>query len=302
MSKTCFQDTLENPLVSVVVGVYNHERFIKLCLDGILMQKTDFKYEIILGEDASTDGTREICKEYAKRFPDKIKLFLRSRKDVIYINGNATGRYNFIENLKACQGKYIALCDGDDYWTDPLKLQKQVDFLEANNDFNICFHRANTLQNGEFKLHDIPKSFDNEPFHYVALLRHYNFISTASVVFRKPDNFKLPDWFHLISFGDLGLYKLVSEEKKIKCLEDVMSVYRIHNEGIFSGLNPLKVQQNYLGFYKTIFSVLNNEEQEVVRLKIKQVLSKIANLKQPNSLLKQKLYFYMLRMRNRVYI
>ncbi|MEZ4781129.1 MAG: glycosyltransferase [Flavobacteriaceae bacterium] len=122
--------TLENPLVSVVVGVYNHERFIKLCLNGILMQKTDFKYEIILGEDASTDGTREICKEYAKRFPDKIKLFLRSRKDVIYINGNATGRYNFIENLKACQGKYIALCDGDDYWTDPLKLQKQVDFLK----------------------------------------------------------------------------------------------------------------------------------------------------------------------------
>src|SRR5690606_24131225 len=112
--------------------------------------QTTFPFEIILGEDESNDGTREICKQYAAQYPDKIKLFLRSRKDVIYINGNPTGRFNFIENLKACSGKYIALCEGDDYWTDPLKLQKQVDFLENNSDFALCFHMVEVLKDGEF--------------------------------------------------------------------------------------------------------------------------------------------------------
>ncbi len=283
-------------LVSVCMITFNHENYIREAIESILKQKANFEFELIISNDNSNDNSHNIIQDI---------ISTNVNGDLInYTNheSNQGMMSNFIFSLQKCKGKYIALCEGDDYWTDPLKLQKQVDFLEANNDFNICFHRANTLQNGEFKLHDIPKPFDNEAFHYLELLRHYNFISTASVVFRKPDNFKLPDWFYSISFGDLGLYKLVSEEKKIKCLEDVMSVYRIHNEGIFSGLNPLKVQQNYLGFYKTIFSVLNNEEQEVGRLKIKQVLSKIANLKQPNSLLKQKLYFYMLRMRNRVYI
>ncbi len=126
-------------MVSVCVQTYQHKGYIKQCLDGILMQQTNFPYEIILGEDESTDGTREICIEYAEKYPDKIKLFLRCRKDVIYINGNATGRFNFMENLKACKGKYTALCEGDDYWTDPLKLQKQVDFLEANPEYSLIF-------------------------------------------------------------------------------------------------------------------------------------------------------------------
>ena len=131
---------LKKPFVSISVTTFNQKNYIKDCLDGILNQRTTFQFEIILGEDQSNDGTREVCQDYAKRYPEKIKLFLRSRKDVIYINGNATGRYNFLENLKACRGKYIALCEGDDYWTDPLKLQKQVDFLESNEDYNICFH------------------------------------------------------------------------------------------------------------------------------------------------------------------
>src|SRR5690606_9059601 len=116
--------------------------------------QTTFPFEIILGEDESSDGTREICIQYAAKHPDKIKLFLRSRKDVIYINGNPTGRFNFIENLKACSGKYIALCEGDDYWTDPLKLQKQVDFLEAYVDHTICWTNYQILEDERL---NIPK-------------------------------------------------------------------------------------------------------------------------------------------------
>jgi glycosyltransferase involved in cell wall biosynthesis len=128
------------PLVSVVVITYNHKNYIKECLDSVLMQKTDFPYEIILGEDDSTDGTREICIDYAEKYPDKIRLFLRDEKDKIYINGKKTGRFNVLECYKDSRGEYIAICEGDDYWTYSAKLQEQVGFLELNQDFGLIGH------------------------------------------------------------------------------------------------------------------------------------------------------------------
>jgi len=122
----------KKPVVSVCVQTYQHVNYIKDCLDGILMQKTTFPSEILLGEDASTDGTREVCIEYAEKYPKKIRLFLHHRKNNIKINGSPTGRFNFLYNLYSARGKYIAICEGDDYWTDPYKLQKQVDFLDVN--------------------------------------------------------------------------------------------------------------------------------------------------------------------------
>src|SRR4051812_21193461 len=132
----------ENPLVSVAVQTYQHKAYIKDCLEGILMQKTNFPFEILLGEDRSTDGTREICMEYAKKYPDKIKLFLHHRENNIRINGRQTGLFNFLYNFFSAGGKYIAICEGDDYWTDPFKLQKQVDEMEVHLDINICSHPA----------------------------------------------------------------------------------------------------------------------------------------------------------------
>src|SRR5690606_4409195 len=114
-----------NPVVSVCVQTYQHAPYIRECLDSILMQKTDFPFEILLGEDESSDGTREICIEYAEKFPDKIKLFLHRRENNIQIFGYPTGRFNFLTNLYSSNGKYIAICEGDDYWTDSDKLQKQ---------------------------------------------------------------------------------------------------------------------------------------------------------------------------------
>lgn len=221
----------QTPLVSISVVTYQHKNYIKQCLDGILMQQTNFHFEIILGEDESKDGTREICKEYVEKNPDKIKLFLRSRKDVIYINGNATGRFNFMENLKACQGKYIALCEGDDYWTDPLKLQKQVDFLKANKDYSLCFHPCEILrvENNIQKL--IKQNILDVKYEYTFqnLLQYWN-IPTAAIVFKNnPKINNLPDWFCEVASGDIALIMLLFEEGKFKCLEDVMSVYRINN-------------------------------------------------------------------------
>ncbi len=221
------------PLISVCVQTYQHKGYIKQCLDSILMQQTNFPYEIILGEDESTDGTREICIEYANKHPNKIKLFLRSRKDVIYINGNATGRFNFMENLKACKGKYTALCEGDDYWTDPLKLQKQVDFLETNSDFSICFHNViiknerNEL-NKAYQMHDV---FDKDTFTTLDLLQQW-FIPTASILYRNYDDFNLPSWFRNCASGDIPLLLLLSLKGSIKYFDENMGCYRLHDKGI----------------------------------------------------------------------
>ena len=286
----------DKPLVSVCVQTYNQEHYIKQCLDGIVMQKTNFKFEVLLGEDQSSDNTRQICEDYAKAYPDIITLFLRDRKDVIRINGNATGRFNFTENLKACQGKYIAICEGDDYWTDPLKLQKQVDYLEAHPQINICFHRAHVLKDGNFSLHPIPEPYQTKAFQFIELINHYNFIATASVLLRKPKTFELPDWFYKVTFGDLGLYKIVAKDKSIQCLDEVMCVYRVHDKGIWSGLNELKAKKNYISFYRLIFPELNTNEKSIATSKIKMACYKMGRLKFPKHRLLQKIYYMYLRL------
>lgn len=124
----------EMPLLSVFMITYNHEKYIAEAIESALMQKTSFKYEIVIGEDCSTDQTRETVLEYATRYADKVKP--------IYQERNVGANKNAASVREACKGKYIALLEGDDYGIDPLKLQKQVDFLEAHPDFSICFHRA----------------------------------------------------------------------------------------------------------------------------------------------------------------
>lgn len=232
----------KTPLVSISVVTYNHIDYIKQCLDGILMQQTNFPFVIIIGEDESTDGTREICIDYANKHPDKINLFLRSRKDVIYINGNPTGRYNFIENLKASKGKYIAICEGDDYWTDPLKLQKQVDFLEANLDYNICFHKVQIYNQEENKFNEDSITREVPEITNIEDLARGNFIHTPSVLLR--NNFTIPKWYLKTTQGDWALYMLQIKDKKIKKLNDIMAVYRVHDEGVWAKLSQEK--RNYL--------------------------------------------------------
>ncbi|MBW3466325.1 glycosyltransferase [Arthrospiribacter ruber] len=131
------------PTVSVLVSTFQHVDFISTCLDSILSQKTNFAFEIIVGEDASTDGTRAICIEYAEKYPDKIRLFLRKEEDKIFIKGKKVGRFNHLENFKCARGKYLAYCDGDDYWIDENKLQLQFDLMEKNPEANLCL--TNTL-------------------------------------------------------------------------------------------------------------------------------------------------------------
>ena len=221
----------KKPFVSVVVVTYQHEKYIRECLDGILQQKTNFPFEIIIGEDQSSDGTREICKEYADKYPETIKLFLRSRKTVIYIDGKATGRYNFLENLKSSQGKYTAICEGDDYWSDPNKLQKQVDFLEANEEYAGCYHNSEVhYQNKEKEPHlfrnNLAKKMTTEdtfsatsPFH------------TSSFMFRKAA-LTIPDLMFKVKSGDMALFSIISAYGPLGKVEGILSAYRKNDGGI----------------------------------------------------------------------
>ncbi|PTS92382.1 hypothetical protein DBR27_19765, partial [Flavobacterium sp. HMWF030] len=124
---------LDNIMVSVCVITYGHEKYIEQTIDGILMQEVDFDFELIISNDCSPDQTDEVVKSYLKDHPksNKVKYFSHKK--------NMGAYQNFVFSLENSNGKYIALCEGDDYWTNPLKLQKQVDFLESNPDFSICF-------------------------------------------------------------------------------------------------------------------------------------------------------------------
>jgi glycosyltransferase involved in cell wall biosynthesis len=225
----------QNPLVSVCVQTYNHVDYIKQCLDGILFQKTNFEFEILLGEDDSIDGTRELCEDYAKCYPDKIRLFLHHRENNIKIGGQPTGRFNFLYNLHSSQGKYIALCEGDDYWTDPLKLQKQIDFLEGNEGYSMCFHRVQLLINEKLEKDTITRKVPQTTS--TSDLLKGNFIHTPSVVFRNHfDEENLAFFLKSIQFspiGDLPLHVYNSQYGKIYQIPESMAVYRL-GSGIWS--------------------------------------------------------------------
>lgn len=203
--------------LSICMITYNHEAFIAQAIESVLMQQTDFNYELVIGEDCSTDSTREIVVDYHKRYPDKIKLLLNEN--------NLGAMQNFVQTIKACTGKYIALLEGDDYWTDPLKLQKQVDFLEANPEYSLCFHNAII----EYEDGSPNKLFANlEEREYSGYEVFDNWLAaTNSWMFR--NSFKMPDYFSKIIFGDIALLMTIAENGKLYCINDTMSVYRRHS-------------------------------------------------------------------------
>ena len=213
---------MSKPLVSLCCITYNHVDYVKKALDGFLMQKTNFTYEVCIGEDDSSDGTREICQHYAKKHPELIRLFLRNRKDVTYINGHATGSYNFIETLKECKGEYIALCEGDDYWIDSCKLQKQVEFLVANKEYIMCYHKVSNpsleLNNSKYNNRGIDSRF----------------IPTCSVVFKNNPKVinQLERFSGRIISGDQFLFYILSFYGKLKFMDFTGGVYNQTEHGI----------------------------------------------------------------------
>lgn len=216
--------------VSICCQTYNHKDYIEEALESFLMQKTDFDFEILLRDDASTDGTAEICREYAHKYPDKIKLLAYTE------NQWQKGVRPFKDNIKRAKGAYIAICEGDDYWTDPLKLQKQADFLEENEEYNICFSNVKIFEQAINKLIKDNRTREVEATTDISDLAWGNYIHTPSVMLR--NDFTIPEWFKESPIGDWPLYMLALKDGKIKKLNEPTAVYRVHGCSYWSGLPP----------------------------------------------------------------
>jgi glycosyltransferase involved in cell wall biosynthesis len=219
------------PLVSVTVTAYQHVNYIKECLDGILMQKTNFEFEIIIGEDESTDGTRDLCIEYAVKYPEKVRLFLRDRKlSQYYENNKLICRFNGRWNRKSCRGKYIAWCDGDDYWTDPLKLQKQVDFLDVNEEYGLVYTEFDRYYQTSRKtekdcFHNYLEIYPNT---FEDFLINTRFLAPVTWVYRKA-SLELIDFHYKKDYvvGDLPILLTLSKYYKIGYINESTAVYRV---------------------------------------------------------------------------
>ena len=230
---------------------YNHAPYIAQAIEGVLQQETDFPFELVIGEDCSTDETRGIVFDYQKKYPDIIR--------VISSDMNVGARKNALRTAKACHGKYIALCEGDDYWTDPNKLQKQVDFLENNQDYVVCFHWAGWLDQERGKIMNWKYGPPVVKSYYTVddLLEHNNFIPTCSTVFRNKMFDEFPDWYYRLEIGDFPLHILNAQHGKIGFLDETMAVYRRHKGGMYGGKTETENIQISLRVYHIIGSNLD---------------------------------------------
>lgn len=218
---------MTTPLVSISCITYNHAPYIRECLEGFLMQKTNFPFEILIHDDASTDGTADIIREYEAKYPELIKPIFREKN--LYSQGvRGMNRFNF----ERAQGKYIALCEGDDFWTDPNKLQIQFDFMESHPDYSMCFHNA-LFWNYE--------TGDRSESHYCGsdatitlddMLKYYlENVVTHTVFLRRKCLNKLSVFSENISVGDVPIQLCAATSGKVFYNSRVMGCYRWRTPG-----------------------------------------------------------------------
>lgn len=210
-------------MVTVRCITYNHEPYIRECLEGVVMQKTNFRFEAIVHDDASTDGTAAIIREYAEKYPDIIKPIFETENQ--YSKHDGSLRRIMDEHT---HGKYLAPCEGDDYWIDPLKLQKQVDYMEAHPECSLCFHAHNDLKKGSFYLvrrydHLVEKCPMED-----MILKGGGYMATNSMLYRKDKILKEePEWSKNTPVGDLPLMLKLASQGAVAYIDEVMSVYRV---------------------------------------------------------------------------
>ncbi len=232
--------------VAIWMVTYNHEQFIEQAIESVMMQQTTFNYKLYIGEDCSTDKTRSICIDIKNKYQEKIELYLNE------INIGATN--NAQQIYKACfnsGAKYIALCEGDDYWTDPLKLQKQVDFLEANLDYSFCGHTVEI-----FNQYEKLVAGQYSPKKSILELKDTVFgppMHTSSLVFR--NNFMLPKSMNNLPAGDDALECILAAKGKAFCFSESMSVYRLSEAGTWSTISQMN--KNYKSLIIQLWIIRN---------------------------------------------
>ena len=208
-------------LLSVCVRTHNQERFIREALDSVLRQQTSFLYEIIVSDDASSDGTVAILQEYQKQYTEKVRLLLQEK--------NVGGPENLKRVIEASNAKYVTCLDGDDFYTDDYKLQKQIDVLEAHPEYAACFHNT-WYANGKGQLRGL---FNRPDFHAIhdarEFIRERWFVPIHSAVMRR-EYIEFPDWYNTVMNDDYVVHLSVAKHGPYYYIPDVMVAYRRHGE------------------------------------------------------------------------
>jgi glycosyltransferase involved in cell wall biosynthesis len=244
--------------VSALVVTYNHARFIAQALDSVLMQEAPFPWEILVSEDASTDGTREIVVEYQRRHPGRIRLLLSER--------NLRSNRVVARGFEAARGEYVALLDGDDYWTARDKLAKQAVFLDAHPECAMCFHNATVVHEDGSRPPWNWTPPQQKPLATLEDIWLGNFIATCSSMFRRGLCGPLPAWYDaLFPITDWPLHILHAEHGAIGYLDEVMGVYRYHAGGLYSPFTEEEKLAQTRQFYETMNRNLGHRHDALVR-------------------------------------
>ena len=223
-----------DPLVSICCLVYNHEPYLRQCLDGFVMQQTTFPFEAIVHDDASTDGSAAIIREYAERYPDIIKPIYETENQYSKHNGSDSIFRLMVDAVMCPNSKYIALCEGDDYWTDPHKLQIQVSFLEEHPDYSMCCNHTRVYSEDKKSFNDrlvLQDSYgDLNP--EMIILKGGLFIATCSMLLQRSVKWpNYPVYCRNCHVGDYPLQIMCAMKGMVYCFPRTMSVYRIGGSG-----------------------------------------------------------------------
>lgn len=249
------------PLLSVFMITYNHEKFIEKAIDSLIIQQTQFPIKVIISDDCSTDRTKEILKLYKKNYPDIIEVFFNPQN--IGASKNAARTFGKCFNSGA---KYIAMLEGDDYWTDPLKLQKQVDFLEQNRDYSLCITNYNIIDENDNIKNENAFVINKDTLTDADVIRTW--APTLTMVYRTADfEEKWLGYFQQVYNVDVCLAALLCQKGKAKFLNFSSANYRKHSGGIFSKKSKIFKYENRLNTYYALLNILklnNKVKRELV--------------------------------------
>lgn len=263
--------------VSVVILTFNQAAFIGKTIESALNQTTNFDYEILVGDDFSTDGARDIILDYQNRYPGKVKAVLHSK------NLGQNGLFNTIETLKLADGQYIAPLDGDDYWTDVTKLQKQVDFMDSHPDYSACFHNALiTFEDGSPSVEVNPPN-QKTKIEMEDLIGEDEiwFMATSAVMFKNHLMY-YPEWFLKSTSGDIPRYVILAKNGPIGYVPGVMSVYRKNKGGASfkDHYRDVRFLRNRIMMYKGINEETNHQFDKSLRKNIARYYRMLLDAKQ----------------------
>jgi glycosyltransferase involved in cell wall biosynthesis len=252
-------------MLSVCMITYNQELFVVEAIESVIHQKTGFRFELVISDDCSTDSTPSIIQSYKQQYPELIRIIPRTE--------NLGMIANFLQTMCECKSKYVAFLEGDDYWTDDHKLQKQVDFMETNPEYSICFHPVGIRNQQTGKLtaqrkHNLKKistTYD---------ILQNNFIQTCSVVFRNLNKGVFPDWIRSLSMGDWPVHILNSLHGDIYCFPEYMGVYRVHgtsgwSKNLSSIDMKIKTTKSKLELFKELKNNLPAKWQGIISSQIR---------------------------------